>query len=93
MVLDSEGSRVAVKYWDAALLNSKTPDDLKTQMTFEKKVFAKTVRQQRQDGFDSIRQTNGRDERSSRCMCGPRSMCWLTRSLVVVACWWFLQPR
>ena len=87
LVLDSEGARVAVKYWDANITNPNAPtanttnasntapsksgaapastnttgtsnsaEDLKVQMAFEKKVFGKTVRQQRQEGFDTIRQ-------------------------------------
>jgi hypothetical protein len=58
LVLDSEGSRVAVKYWDESILTaSKGNDELKVQMAFEKKVFGKTVRPQRQEGLDAIRQT------------------------------------
>ena len=62
LVLDSEGGRVAVKYFDPAIVGSAAAgkpqsDQLKTQLAFEKKVFAKTVRgQPRQEGYDTIRE-------------------------------------
>jgi hypothetical protein len=78
LVLDSEGGRVAVKYFDSSILGSATiaanaaaavpgantnvatkaqEVQLKAELSFEKKVFAKTARnQQRQDGYDTIRQ-------------------------------------
>jgi hypothetical protein len=56
LVLDAEGSRVAVKYWDPTLLNAKGgEDELKAQLQFEKKIYSKTVRNQRAEGYDSIR--------------------------------------
>lgn len=53
---------MAVKYFDPAVVGAAAsgkpqPDQLKAQLAFEKKVFAKTVRgQPRQEGYDTIRQ-------------------------------------
>jgi hypothetical protein len=89
LVLDADGGRVAVKYFDPSILGgaaaasataaagtpagAATPAaatapaigsaaaakaqeaQLKAELSFEKKVFAKTVRNQRQDGYDTIR--------------------------------------
>jgi len=81
LVLDAEGARVAVKYFDPTILGGAiaaantapgaaavTPApavgsaaaakaqeaQLKAELAFEKKVFAKTARNQRQDGYDTI---------------------------------------
>jgi len=89
LVLDADGGRVAVKYFDPSVrggaaaasataavgapAGAATPaaatapaigsaaaakaqeTQLKAELSFEKKVFAKTVRNQRQDGYDTIR--------------------------------------
>jgi hypothetical protein len=67
LVLDSDGARIAVKYWDPTLVSAKAGEELKAQFAFEKKVFAKTVRnQQRPDGYDTIRKKRTKAKETSR---------------------------
>ena len=96
LVLDADGSRVAVKYWDTAAVlgaasTGKTQaEELKTQMAFEKKVFSKTVRNPaRQEGYDTIRQQNNTTsadtDSAQRSQCKSHQNCALARSRACAA--------
>lgn len=52
LVLDADGNRVAVKYWDPSLLTCKAGEELKAQLQFEKKVYSKTSRHIPRDGYE-----------------------------------------
>lgn len=109
LVLDHDGNRVAVKYWDPAILNSGPPTtpaaattkggekketslgqggELKLQLNFEKKIFAKTLKgNQQTQQFDGglarqlMREERRRDRGGER---GEVQQGGSTRSLVLV---------